>query len=63
MPRIPRKYFLEESPKEEDQFWKRETRATFRAKQIKLRELRQENERPQQPQPKPSLSYANAASN
>ena len=50
-----------ESPMEENQFWKRETRATYRAKQMKLRDLNQEKERHYQPIP--SLTYANAASN
>ena len=53
----------EESLEKKDQFWKREARATFRAKQMKLRDLSQEKERLQQPQPKQSTSYANAASN
>ena len=50
----------EESPMEEDQYWKRETRTTSRAKQINLRDLSQEKTQPQQP--KPSSTYANAAS-
>ena len=48
---------------EEDRFWKRKTGETSRAKEMKLRDLGQEKERPQQPQPKPSTYYANAASN
>ena len=46
---------------EENQFWKRETRAISRAKQMKLRDFSKERERPRQP--KPSSTYANAASN
>ena len=51
----------EESPKKEDQIWRRKKRATSRAKQMKLRNLIQEKERLQQPQQKLSTSYANAA--
>ena len=53
----------EESPEEEDQYWKRETRATSNAMQLKIRVLSQEKERPQQSQPKPLTSHTNAASN
>ena len=41
----------EENPMEKNKFWKRETKATSRAKQMKLRDLSRGKEGPQKPTP------------